>query len=92
MFTSSGFATELATLSVVQLISASATGIHVESLVQVLSQVLVPPLAQEYVMVREEWMKQKLWQQEPFVEVLNPGSDEKMTAKTVKAVHQFLEM
>ena len=63
-----------------------------DSLLQVLSQVLVPPLVQEYTMVRDEWLKQKLWKEEPFIEVLNPGCDEAMTAKTVKALDHFLEM
>ena len=61
-------------------------------MMQVLSQVLVPPLVQEYIRVRDEWLKQKLWKEEAFNEVLNPGCDEVMTAKTIKALDHFLEM
>lgn len=59
---------------------------------QVLSQVLVPPLVQEYVAVKQEWMKQKLWKQEDFIEVLDESCDEEMKPQVIEALHAFLEM
>ncbi|KAL3145359.1 hypothetical protein ABBQ38_001613 [Trebouxia sp. C0009 RCD-2024] len=58
----------------------------------VLSQVLVPPLVQEYVAVKQEWMKQKLWKQEDFIEVLDESCDEEMKPQVIEALHAFLEM
>lgn len=61
-------------------------------ILQVLSQVLVPPLVQEYVAVKKEWMKQKLWKQDDFIEVLDESCDAEMKPKIIEAVHTFLEM
>lgn len=61
-------------------------------MLQVLSQVLVPPLVQEYAAVKKEWMKQKLWKQEDFIEVLDESCSEETSTKIVEAVHTFLEM
>ena len=61
-------------------------------MLQVLSQVLVPPLVQEYALVKNEWMKQKLWKQEGFIEVCGESCDEEMKPKIIEALHTFLEM
>lgn len=59
---------------------------------QVLSQVLVPPLVQEYVAVKQEWMKQKLWKQDNFIEVLDESCNEEMKPQVIEALHTFLDM
>lgn len=61
-------------------------------LLQVLSQVLVPPLVDEYTTVKDEWMRQKLWKEEPFIEVLGDSCDPESEAAVIKAVHHFLEL
>ena len=59
---------------------------------QVMSQVLVPPLVEAYRAVKDEWMLQKLWETEPFVEVLDPDCAPDTSASVVQAVHRFLEL
>ena len=61
-------------------------------MLQVLSQVLVSPLVQEYVAVKKEWMKQKLWKQDDFIEVRDDSCSEEMKPKIIEALHTFLEM
>ncbi len=57
-----------------------------------MSQVLVPPLANEYNTVKDAWMDQKLWDDDDFIEVLSEDCPAKVKAKVVDAVYQYLDL
>ncbi len=59
---------------------------------QVMSQVLVPPLASEYNTVKEAWMHQKLWKDDNFIEVLSEDCPPEVKAKVVETIHQYLDL
>lgn len=61
---------------------------------QVLSQVLVPPLAEEYSTVKKAWMEQKLWKDKDhvFIEILNDDCTDKQKAAFIAAIEQYLEL
>ncbi|KAL0024778.1 hypothetical protein WJX79_006125 [Trebouxia sp. C0005] len=58
----------------------------------VMSQVLVPPLASEYNIVKDAWMDQKLWNDDNFIEVLSEDCPAKVKAKVVEAIYQYLDL
>lgn len=57
-----------------------------------MSQVLVPPLANEYSTVKEEWMQKKLWREEPFIQVMGDSCSEEVEASVIQAVLDFLDL
>lgn len=57
-----------------------------------MSQVLVPPLASEYNIVKDAWMDQKLWNDDNFIEVLSEDCPAKVKAKVVEAIYQYLDL
>lgn len=71
--------------------------------IQVLSQVLVPPLAKQYDILKHEWVRQELWRHDDFVEMLHAQQPadasikaaeeaQTMTGAGEAAVEQYLEM
>lgn len=57
-----------------------------------LSQVLVPPLAQQYETVKAEWIRQERWKDDNFIELLTEGSSDAQAKKLCHAVEEYLEM
>ena len=58
---------------------------------QVLSQVLVPPLTAEYNTLKEEWLRKEVWRRDDFIEVMKDGIDPELKGKVINAVHAYLE-
>ena len=59
---------------------------------QVLSQVLVPPLAQQYEIVKASWMKGKRWMNGIFIELLEDGCSDAEAKKLCTAVQEYLDL
>ena len=52
----------------------------------------MPPLANEYSTVKEEWMQKKLWREEPFIQVMGDSCSEEVEASVIQAVLDFLDL
>ena len=72
------------------MIGAASSITRVSCNAQVLSQVLVPPLAEQYDIVKAEWVKQGCWKDDTFIQL---WEDDCADAEVFEAaVDQCLEM
>lgn len=59
---------------------------------QVLSQVLVPPLAQQYEIVKASWVKGNRWMDGTFIELLEDACSDAQAQKLCTAVEEYLDL